>query len=141
MSLAMPADSSANASANAPIKPTAGASATTPVRLGLRRQPNELDLKRISRLLEKRSRYRYVSPRVEAIDDGYRILSPCCSRTVDSAGGEIDIARLAYDEDSRMWRLYSKDHARDEWLYYDGGRELDAVLMALLADPYRVFWQ
>jgi len=107
----------------------------------LRRQPNELDLKRISRLLEKRSRYRYVSPRVEAWGDGYRILSPCCSRNVDRSGGEIDIARLAYDEADGLWRLYSKDHPRDEWLYYDSGRQLDAVLVALLADPYRVFWQ
>lgn len=137
MSIAMPADSSADSSTNS----SAHFSATPTLRFGLRRQPNELDLKRIARLLEKRSRYRYVSPRVEARDDGYRIVSPCCSRNVDSQGGEIDIARLEYDEANRMWRLYSKDHARDEWLYYDSGRELDAVLMSLLADPYRVFWQ
>lgn len=118
----------------------AGFPAAPPGRFGFRRQPNELDLKRIARLLEKRIRYRYVSPRVEACGDGYRIVSPCCSRNVDHDGGEIDIARLAYDEADGTWRLYSKDHPRNEWRYHDSGRQLDAVLMALLADPGRVFW-
>lgn len=109
-------------------------------RAGFRTQPNELDLRRIERLLEKRIRYRYVSPRVEACDDGYRVVSPCCSRNVDTAGGDIEIARLVWDGAGGSWRLYSRDHARGEWMFYDSGRQIDAVLMALLADPFRVFW-
>ncbi|MBD5803351.1 hypothetical protein AZOA_27870 [Azoarcus sp. Aa7] len=123
-----------SAPAPAPVK-----AAATP-RFGFRAQPNELDLRRIERLLEKRIRYRYVSPRVEACDDGYRVVSPCCSRNVDESGGDIDIARLAWDAADGHWRLYSKDHSGGEWMYYDRGRQLDAVLMALLADPFRVFW-
>ncbi|WP_246264201.1 DUF3024 domain-containing protein [Aromatoleum toluvorans] len=120
--------------------PAAAATPADAPRPGLRTHPNELDQRRIARLLEKRMRYRYVSPRVEACDDGYRVVSPCCSRNVDQAGGDIDIARLAWDADSGAWRLYSKDHARGEWLFYDSGRQIDAVLMALLVDAYRVFW-
>lgn len=121
-------------SAPAPVAP-----ADAP-RAGFRTQPNELDLRRIERLLEKRIRYRYVSPRVEACDDGYRVVSPCCSRNVDTAGGDIEIARLVWDGAAGSWRLYSRDHARGEWMFYDSGRQIDAVLMALLADPFRVFW-
>ena len=127
----------------APVPAPAAAVAApnvTAAQFGFRAQPNELDQRRIERLLEKRMRYRYVSPRVEACDDGYRVVSPYCSRNVDQDGGDIDIARLAYDAANGNWRLYSKDHARGEWMYYDSGRQLDAVLMALLADPYRVFW-
>lgn len=125
----------------APAAPATMAAAPAPAaRFGFRTHPNEVDLRRIERLLEKRMRYRYVSPRVEACEDGYRVVSPCCSRTVDESGGEIDIARLEYDAAAGNWRLYSKDHARGEWMFYDSGRQIDAVLMALLADPYRVFW-
>jgi hypothetical protein len=55
-----------------------------------------VDRKRIQRALTQRQRYRYVSPCVRKEADGYRIESPCCSRTVDQSGGVIDIARLEY---------------------------------------------
>jgi hypothetical protein len=106
-----------------------------------RRHPNELDLRRITRLLEKRERYRYVSPLVEPIADGYRIVSPCCSRNVDDSGGNVDIATLLFDEKTQMWKLFSRDHQRQEWVYYDSGRNIDVLLLALIADPYREFWK
>lgn len=108
---------------------------------GAGRQPNEVDLRRISRALEQRVRYRYVSPIVEPVEGGYRILSPCCSRNVDSSGGIIDIARLEYDEALNVWKLYRKDHGRGEWLLHDSSRLLDDLMTRLIADPFRVFWQ
>ena len=38
--------------------------------------PNEFDLRRITRMLAQRVRYRYVEPEVQAIADGYQIVSP-----------------------------------------------------------------
>ena len=58
------------------------------------RHPNELDLRRIARAIQGRERYRYVKPHVIAAEAGYLVRSPCCSRNVDPAGGEIDIALL-----------------------------------------------
>jgi hypothetical protein len=121
------------------------ASDTTPAwtqaAVAQRCQPNEVDQRRILRLLEKRARYRYVTPLVEPTLDGYRVVSPCCSRNIETSGGVIDIALLAYDEDYQLWRLFAKDHERDEWLLYDSARQLDALMVSLIADPYRVFWQ
>ncbi len=59
--------------------------------------PNEFDLKRITRMLEHRVRYRYVTPVVQPIEEGYLVVSPCCSRNIDDSGGIIDIARIKYD--------------------------------------------
>lgn len=103
-------------------------------------QPNEMDWRRIERALEKRERYRYVSPSVIPEHGGYRIASPCCSRKVDPEGREIDIARLEYDAQLDSWHLYSKDHARNEWLLQADGR-LHELLSYLNADPQRIFWQ
>jgi hypothetical protein len=105
------------------------------------RQPNELDLRRILRLLRKRTRYRYVAAAVEPAVGGYRIVSPCCSRTIDHSGGIIDIARLEYDESLALWRLYSKDHARNEWLLHFSAPRLAPLMDCLNDDPARVFWQ
>jgi hypothetical protein len=105
------------------------------------RQPNELDLRRILRLLRQRTRYRYVAAAVEPAVGGYRIVSPCCSRTIDHSGGIIDIARLEYDEPLALWRLYRKDHARNEWLLHFSAPRLAPLMDCLNDDPARVFWQ
>lgn len=104
-------------------------------------QPNELDLRRILRLLAQRARYRYVAATVEPTAGGYRIISPCCSRTVDGSGGPIDIARLEYDETAPLWTLYSKDHERNEWRFHFSAPHLAALMECLNLDLARVFWQ
>lgn len=103
--------------------------------------PNDVDRKRIERALEGRVRYRYVSPAVRAVEGGYRIESPCCSRNIDPSGGTIDIARLEYASESRCWRLYRKDHARCEWRLFGEFGGLNALLQILNQDPDRIFWQ
>lgn len=103
-------------------------------------QPNEVDCRRIERALERRARYRYVVPTVIPQPHGYRISSPCCSRNVDPVGGNIDIARLEYDDSAGAWNLYSKLHERHEWLLQATGR-LHDLLELLNADPQRIFWQ
>ena len=108
---------------------------------GSARHPNEFDLRRIARLLEKRVRYRYVAALVEPVKGGSRILSPCCSRSIDRDGGIIDIARLEYDEVHGLWRLYRKDHTHDEWRCYHSATQLATLMDCLIQDPARVFWQ
>lgn len=103
-------------------------------------QPNELDWRRIKRSLQRRARYRYVSPVVEREPGGYRIVSPCCSRNIDPGGGPIDIARLEFDNKRNTWRLYSKNHATLQWEPRSQGR-LHELLALLNEDPQRVFWQ
>ena len=107
-------------------------------------QATELDRRRIGRALEDRVRYRYVTPQVNLALDGFRIVSPCCSRNIDPAGGKIDIARLEYDGQLAVWRLYSKNHAASdaasEWVLQAEGR-LHELLELLKTDPHRVFWQ
>lgn len=103
-------------------------------------QPKGLDRRRIERALEGRVRYRYVTPQLEVEPDGFRIVSPCCSRNIDPAGGMIDIARIEYDMRVSVWRLYSKNHANCAWVLQAEGR-LHELLDLLKADPGRVFWQ
>lgn len=101
--------------------------------------PNELDLRRISRLLKKRERYQYVSPLVQAAPGGYRIVSPCCSRNIDLNGGLIDIARIEWT--AGVWRLYSRNHACAQWLMHSQASRLDRLMEGLNEDSKRVFWQ
>lgn len=103
--------------------------------------PNEVDRKRIERALEQRRRYRYVAPRVLPESGGYRIESPCCSRTVDRDGGLIDIARLEYLPARRAWRLYRRDHGTARWLVEGECFTLKAALNELNEDPRRLFWR
>jgi len=103
-------------------------------------QPSEMDWWRIKRSLAKRLRYRYVSPAVLREDGGFRIVSPCCSRKVDPAGGPIDIARLAFDRENQTWRLHSMNHVTRQWELQSQGR-LHELLALLMQDPQRVFWQ
>lgn len=102
--------------------------------------PNEVDCKRVERALAARERYRYVSPRVYQVHNGYRIESPCCSRNIDKEGGVIDIARLEYLPLRKVWLLYRKDHRRDQWDIYAELPSLGDVLELLKCDPLRVFW-
>jgi len=112
--------------------------------LGLRAragQPNEFDRKRIERALAQRKRYRYVSPSVSPVTDGYRIESPCCSRNVDPTGGVVDVALLQYAPGSRPWRLYRKEHVLQQWHLHGCYERLVELLEHLNADPLRLFWQ
>ena len=105
------------------------------------RHPNEMDLARITRALAGRARYRYVSPRVLPVEDGYRIRSACCSRSIDPEGGEIDVALLRWDEARRAWSLQRKDHATDLWIEDSRFTRLPDLVARLNADPARQFWQ
>ncbi len=102
--------------------------------------PNEIDLRRIVLALDRRERYRYVTPRVVADEEehGYRIESPCCSRNVEPAGGIIDIALLKHLKPH--WLLYRKDHDYSTWVLHSVTGTLQEALQILLPDAERVFW-
>jgi hypothetical protein len=105
-------------------------------------QPNELDRMRIVRTLVARKRYRYVSPTVKAVQDGYLIESPCCSRRVDPEGGVIDVAFVRFVHDAQQpWYLYRKVHDWGTWELHATYDRLQELLAVLNDDPDRVFWQ
>jgi hypothetical protein len=97
----------------------------------------DLDLARVERALHRRSRYRYVRPRVLRDGPALRVVSPNCSRNVDPEGGEIDIARL--EPVGGGWLLLSRDHERLEWRAHSQGT-LAQLLALLVADASREFW-
>lgn len=103
-------------------------------------RPNELELRRILRALEARERYLYVSPRVEMAEDGYRIVSPCCSRRIDPEGGEIEIARIEPVESNGRWRLHRRDHVGQCWRIHAEFARLHELLAHLNRDADRLFW-
>ncbi len=105
------------------------------------RHPNAVDRKRIERSLSNRARYRYVTPRVIAVENGYQIASSCCSRNIDKTGGEIDIARIEFAAARGCWRLYYRDHRKRAWVFYGSYLSLDDLLVPLLKDAEREFWQ
>jgi len=94
---------------------------------------------RLQRALRERQRYRYVTPRVTAEDEGFLIQSPCCSRNVDPQGGLIDIA-LLMPMACGHWRLSSRDHATNMWVERLQDQPLEVLLEALCVDSERVFW-
>ena len=94
---------------------------------------------RIARSLGRRSRYRYVQPRVEREGQGFRIVSPNCSRTIDPTGGDIPIAWLVPAGADR-WLLYRRDHARQDWTLHAEAQPLAAALRRLCDDPLHEFW-
>lgn len=104
-------------------------------------EAQDLNLRRVLRALEARKRYRYVSPNVVPIINGYRIESPCCSRNVDAEGGVIDVALILYDAEETRWRLLRKDHANNVWIHDSAFHRLDVLLRRLSEDPERSFWQ
>jgi hypothetical protein len=103
-------------------------------------QVQSLDAHRIERALPQRSRYRYVHPRVVAEGAGWKVVSPNCSRNVDPAGGDIDIAWLVPDPEGG-WLLHARDHARQCWVHRRSEASLALLLAHLCADPQREYWQ
>lgn len=93
----------------------------------------------IARALERRSRYKYVQPRVDREGLGWRIVSPNCSRSVDPQGGDIGIAWLVPANEG-LWLLHSRDHARGCWVAQAAGLTLSAALQRVCDDPLGVFW-
>lgn len=104
-------------------------------------QPNEFDLARVNRAIRDRARYRYVTPTVFAVDDGYLIRSPCCSRNIAPDGAEIDVARLHWRDQPPGWRLLRKDHRLDCWVEDSCHARLSDLFIRLNADPEKLFWQ
>lgn len=104
-------------------------------------QPNELDLRRILRILKKRERYRYVTVNIAPSENGYRILSPCCSRNIAPGGNLIDIALIEYDKSAKAWALFSKVHELNEWRLHHRSGSLTSLVEYLIADPAKDFWQ
>lgn len=102
--------------------------------------PNEVDRKRIEKTLAERERYKYVAPSVLPDVDGYLVRSPCCSRTIDPDGGEIDIARIEFQEGG-FWRLHQKDDVNQRWRAHSEYLSLPTLLARLIADPKREFWR
>ena len=84
-------------------------------RLAALHHPNELDRRRIERAIGNRKRYRYVSPSVHSIDEGYCVKSPCCSRNIDPDGGVVDIAIVQYGQGAPPWWLFRKEHSTGKW--------------------------
>jgi hypothetical protein len=118
---------------NYPLAPAAGAMCAW--------QPNELDIRRIKRLLQQRTRYLYVMPQVKIVEHGYCIQSPCCSRNLDSSGGLVDIARLEYDIRLGVWKLFRKDHQENRWDFFSLEQRLEGLMDYLNVDAARLFWQ
>lgn len=101
-----------------------------------------LDALRIERALARRQRYKYVHPRVVAEREGWKVVSPNCSRNVDPAGGDIDIAwlRPTGEPGEAAWQLHARDHAQGSWRLSRQG-PLHELLHLLCADPAREFWR
>ena len=100
----------------------------------------ELAPARMLRALAWRGRYKYVRPRVVREGPGWKIVSPNCSRSVDQAGGEIDIAWLVPGEGGG-WLLHARDHVQQCWLLKAATPTLDEALARVCADPLREYWQ
>lgn len=101
---------------------------------------SHLDAHRIARALASRSRYRYVRPRVLPEGRGWKIVSPNCSRSIQSDGGEIDIAWIVPDR-AGGWLLFAWDDAAGDWRLSHQGDSLPALLALLCTDPNREFWR
>ncbi|RJX31990.1 MAG: DUF3024 domain-containing protein [Oxalobacter sp.] len=104
-------------------------------------QPNEFDLRRLKRMLEKRERYRYVTVSITPTPNGYHITSPCCSRSISPDGKAIDIALIEYDEPSLTWKLYGMNHSAKQWHLQRCAEALRPLVEYLITDPHKVFWQ
>jgi len=113
------------------------ATGTAPVEWG---RPNAFDRKCIERALDKRKRYRYVSPALRAVDGGFVVESPCCSRRIDAAGGVIEVALIRLSS-TGFWQLHFRNHAAGEWKLYDVYQKLNDLLDPLIEDSTRLFWQ
>lgn len=119
---------------------TAAAQPGSPSAAGAGTVLRDLARRQIQRALSRRTRYRYVKPRVEAEGQGWKIVSPNCSRRVASDGGDIPIALLLAGADG-AWTLYARDHGRACWEPRHSHTRLAALLALLLVDARREFWQ
>jgi hypothetical protein len=108
-------------------------------------QPNELDLRRVVRAIADRARYRYVTPEVTPVADGYLIRSPCCSRNIKPDGSIIEVALLLWEagdgEGPPSWRLMRRDHKNCLWLEDSRFARIADLFQRLNSDPSRLFWQ
>lgn len=105
-----------------------------------------LDRVRIEVALEARQRYKYVRPQVLQEGLGWKVRSPNCSRNIDPAGGEIDIAWLVPTPpvDAGLpdaWLLQARDHAAACWRLVLRASTLAEALERLVQDEAREFWQ
>ena len=100
-----------------------------------------LDRARIEVALEARQRYKYVRPRVLSGPggEGWQVLSPNCSRSIDPLGGEIEIAWL--QPVSGQWLLHARDHRQRAWVFKLRTPTLAEALARLVDDPLKEFWQ
>lgn len=103
--------------------------------------PNEFNRRHIERSLDARKRYKYVSPSVRSVKNGYLIVSPCCSRNIDKDGGIIDVALLEYVPSAGLWNLYRKEHPQARWCLHATYERLPELIAQVNADPARLFWQ
>lgn len=99
-----------------------------------------LDRLRIERALPRRERYKYVQPRVEPEGEGWKIVSPNCSRNIDAQGGDINIAWFSPNGQGR-WLLYARDHVQQRWVLRRAGLTLADALVLVCADTDREYWQ
>lgn len=99
----------------------------------------EFDVARIARAVERRTRYRYVRPRIVREGEGWKVVSPNCSRNIDAHGGEIDIAWL-HPAAGGLWLLHARDHAGGGWIRYGDPMPLALALERLRVDRDRLFW-
>lgn len=103
-------------------------------------QLSVFERKQIERAVGKRKRYRYVRPAVRIAPEGIVVVSPCCSRRIDAAGGLVDVALLQHVA-SGEWRLYRRNHASATWELHSLHERLVDLLEPLKEDPEREFWQ
>mgnify|MGYP001320002352 CR=1 FL=1 len=80
-----------------------------------------------------------MQPRLERLGGGWKVVSPNCSRRIDPAGGEIDIAWLL-PLAAGQWQLHARDHAQQTWMAEGGAQPLHVVLERLCEDPLGRFW-
>jgi hypothetical protein len=82
-----------------------------------------------------------VQPRVQPGPggEGWQVLSPNCSRSIDPLGGEIEIAWLQPVADH--WQLHARDHRQRAWVFKLRSATLAGALARLVDDPLKEFWQ
>ena len=100
----------------------------------------DLDRRRIEHALGQRARYKYVAPRIEREGAGWKIVSPNCSRSVDPAGGDIDIAWFE-PAPAGGWQLHARDHPAHCWILKAQGLTLPQALAIVCEDAAREYWQ
>jgi Protein of unknown function (DUF3024) len=99
---------------------------------------HDITARRIERALARRQRYRYVQPVVTALECGWLVCSPCCSRNVDPQGGEIPIAR--FEPVTGGWALHAHQHAEGRWVLHRQSEHIAELIELVCQDEARIFW-